>query len=304
MSLGVSPGFYPDPLEPGRERWWDGERWGDQARNITGPSGRPVGPEEKAAERALPEPAPPWVAQQDSTQPVRIDPGSFGPGHSPYLDDPVSDAPSLPRDTFTSHAPDPAYVTPDLPRATASRPEGAPARLEGPLSHMEAGAWRPAGFWRRLGGNVLDFAVVVALAQLVVLATNDMFPYPLEHANYFRYYWLDDNDWFIPALDGLAPALWLLYRGLLEPTRLRTLGQRVFGMRTLSASTLAPAGVLLTLHRHSLVAAMLLAASYSVVGSLAVGAVLLVEHLMMLPKGGGRQTGHDRLAGTVVEVYR
>ncbi len=28
------PGWYPDPIEPGAQRWWDGTRWGEQMTPI------------------------------------------------------------------------------------------------------------------------------------------------------------------------------------------------------------------------------------------------------------------------------
>jgi hypothetical protein len=273
------PGFYPDPLAPGRERWWDGERWGEHARKA--PEAQATGRTVVPSAPPSPPPGPHMKLHRPREHPTvsPLSPGDLG----------------LPPSVAAPPPPSGVPVTRSAPPSSAAHAVASPAA---------AVAWQPAGFWRRLGGFVVDSAVVVALAHLLVLAANSLLPFPLEDANYVRYVWLDDTGWHIPALDGLEPVLWLFYRGLLEPTRLRTLGQRLFGMRTLAADTLAQVGLRQALHRHLLYSAIALAAAYSVTASLVVLAFAAVEHLMMLPRGGARQTGHDRLAGTVVEVVR
>lgn len=37
-----TPGFYPDPSNPGLERWWDGQKWTDATRMAEGPSQAPL----------------------------------------------------------------------------------------------------------------------------------------------------------------------------------------------------------------------------------------------------------------------
>lgn len=277
------PGFYPDPLAPGRERWWDGTRWGEHARKA-----RQEAPSEGGA-------APTGAYGLPG---MALPPGPHGPGALPVRGGAGAIVGPQGRAAAAVAAPPSALGLPPGPSA-----EGMTPYVDAPL-RPGAPAWSPAGFWRRLGCFVLDAAVVLAFAQLLVAATSSLLPSLLEHGNYFRYAWLDDNDWYIPALNGLEPALWLLYRGLLEPTRLRTLGQRVFRLRTLAANTLEQAGVARTLHRHLLYSASMLSVAYFPAGVLVVLPLLIVEHLMMLPSGGARQTGHDRLAGTVVEVVR
>lgn len=283
------PGFYPDPLAPGRERWWDGERWGEHARKSPEPPAHAAGRTAVPPEPPSPPPGPHMTLHLPHERPTV----------SPLSPDDLGLPPSV-----AAPPPSGAPVIPVPPPYFAAHTVESPDPAHTVTSHATAVAWRPAGFWRRLGGFIVDSAAVVALAHLLVLATNSLLPFPLEDANYFRYAWLDDTGWHIPALSGLEPVLWLFYRGLLEPTRLRTLGQRLFGMRTLAADTLAQAGLRQTLHRHLFYSALALAAIYSYSASLVVLVFAAAEHLMMLPRGGARQTGHDRLAGTVVEVAR
>lgn len=256
---GRPPGFYPDPLSPAHERWWDGERWGDQARKAV-----------------------------LSSAPAALEP--------PLL-------PGAPTPTTGFAAP--GYMAPPtpglgLPPKPGPHTAGVPQAPTGPLPQ----SWRPAGFWRRLGGYVVDFIVVIGLAQLLLFAINSVLAGPLAVTNYFSHTYLESPDWYVPAVSGLEPLLWLLYRGLLEPTRARTLGQQLFGMRTLSADTLDQVGFRGSLHRHLLTASLLLATVYYPTAALAALAVTVVERLLMLSRRGARQTGHDRLAGTVVEVAR
>jgi hypothetical protein len=281
--VGRSPGFYPDPLSPAHERWWDGERWGEHARKADVSPAPAAGPT-PAPVRA---PAPGW------------DP-TFAPAE---LKSPLPSQPGVPT-PMIGVAP-PAYTA--SPAPGLGLPPG-PGVRETNILQAQTGprpqSWRPAGFWRRLGGYVVDLVVVTGLVQLLLFAINSVLAEPLAVTNHFSYAYLESADWYIPALDGLTPLLWLLYRGLLEPTRARTLGQQLFGMRTLSADTLNQVGFRRSLHRHLLTAALLLATVYSPAAALAALVVIVIEHLLMLPRRGARQTGHDRLAGTVVEVVR
>lgn len=274
---GRPPGFYPDPLSPAHERWWDGDRWGEHTRRA----------DASPAPEPEPKTAPIWDPTFDFTE----------------AKSPLPPQPSMP-----------APVTGVTPPAYAAYPAPGLGVSSGPGAHVtdipqvppgpRARSWRPAGFWRRLGGYVVDFVVVFGLAQLLLFTINSMLSEPLAVTSYFSYTFTDSNDWYIPALEGFIPLLWLLYRGLLEPTRARTLGQQLFGMRTLSADTLDQVGFRRSLHRHLLTATLLLATVYSLAAALAAAVIIAVEHLLMLPRRGARQTGHDRLAGTVVEVYR
>ncbi|MFL6078169.1 MAG: DUF2510 domain-containing protein [Mycobacteriales bacterium] len=53
MSDPKSPGWYPDPIEPGVQRWWDGERWAEIVRPAEAAADDPV--EDEDAEAAVDE---------------------------------------------------------------------------------------------------------------------------------------------------------------------------------------------------------------------------------------------------------
>src|SRR5581483_6023942 len=42
MSDPKAPGWYPDPIEPGVQRWWDGDRWAEIVRPAEAAADDPV----------------------------------------------------------------------------------------------------------------------------------------------------------------------------------------------------------------------------------------------------------------------
>lgn len=61
MSPQVAPGWYPDPTDPSRVRWWDGSYWGQQSAPAGASAASPAPAE--PAPPAPAEPAPAYTAQ-------------------------------------------------------------------------------------------------------------------------------------------------------------------------------------------------------------------------------------------------
>ncbi len=99
-SQGTPAGWYPDPQQPGIERWWDGTTWGDQVRPVDAPvvppapapfeppayGGTPGGVSPTAPTQSFPAGGPPPVGGSYPAAPPQPGGGPFAPapGPGPY----------------------------------------------------------------------------------------------------------------------------------------------------------------------------------------------------------------------------
>lgn len=78
-----SPGWYPDPLRPGAQRWWTGVGWSETTQHVVPDAAPPQGspPPYPPPAYAPPEYAPPAYSPQNYATPAYA---PLAPGQSPY----------------------------------------------------------------------------------------------------------------------------------------------------------------------------------------------------------------------------
>lgn len=213
--MTISPGWYPDPVEPGIKRYWDGEGWLGEPLPVQAPT--PDGPPAEPP-RAMP-PAQATVLAATTRAPQTEQPSSGWPVVPP---------------TGTSPAQPGPYA-----KTGPVRPHG--------LSLASPGA--------RLLARLIDTAAVLALNVLVngwfvYLYLRDFLPWMRDSQRV----WLEGGDLFsIPPPEQLsalqivivliAMALWFAYEVPATAHGGQTLGKRLTRIKVVAVESAQPLGV-------------------------------------------------------------
>jgi uncharacterized RDD family membrane protein YckC len=312
-SQEITPGWYKDPVEPGVQRYWDGEGWiGDP---VPADAPTPVGPPVVTT----PPPAGTWSLT--ATQPVAtpVPPAPEPPVSAPPTAGPVGPATPLPPGVvlppgaivLPPGTPPPPGMFPDdkLP------PGAIPVLLPGPVPRMVPivpAAALPHGLpvapmWSRLVARLIDIAIVLVLNVIV----NGWFIY--EYAQEIAPQLADARDrWLagqaIEPLPGssrqsyleiviivLAAALWFAYEVPAIAGNGQTLGKRLMRIKVMRLESTEPIGFGRAIRRWNLLGLWTFL-WYCGIGFL----VQIVVSLSPLFDWPLRRGIHDRSAATVV----
>ena len=222
-------GWYPDPLDARRERYWDGWQWSKNTRDSDVPAAGPPGPGPYAQPYPPPAPAGPSTGGQYPQGQYGQQPqGQYGQG-------PPGPYPQYPQGQYPQGQYGPGPYGPGQRLAN----------VPGQQAVMTADGVRLAGWWMRVLAVLLDWLFVSLLAVLPAIgiysrvfgrlvafveestqaAQNGQPPPPTPSVTD----WLDQSDQLALTLIGLAVAL--VYQVLFLRWKAATPGKLICGLR-------------------------------------------------------------------------